>query len=204
MTGRRQEKSAETEAALKDAARRLFAERGYLNTKITDITAAAGRAAGSFYNHFAGKEELLQALLGDLAADGDLAAADAAHNPDFTDPAAVRYHIEQFWNYSRKHWTVLHAVNQAGLVNEDFARTARDFATQQREAIADHVDGFDAAGLRLPGRPDVSLAIGYLAASALLQAVEAGALDLTDAEAVDTLTRFTYRGLTGRDIESAP
>ncbi|MFI1912729.1 hypothetical protein [Nocardia sp. NPDC020380] len=47
-------------------------------------------------------------------------------------------------------------------------------------------------------------AIGYLAASALLQAVEAGALDLTDDEAVDTLTRFMYRGLTGRDIESAP
>src|SRR6187200_2559007 len=81
----RREKAAETEAALKQAAREVFADRGYLNTKITDITAAAGRATGSFYNHFAGKEELLEALLTDLLAEADEAIVDVAgHDADFS------------------------------------------------------------------------------------------------------------------------
>ncbi|MBF6176689.1 TetR/AcrR family transcriptional regulator [Nocardia blacklockiae] len=199
QASRRKERSAETEQALKDAARRLFAERGYLNTKITDITAAAGRAAGSFYNHFASKEELLQALLADFAAQGDTAAEEAGHNPDFTDPDAVRFHIEQYWTFSRRNWPVLRAVNQAALVNEDFARLTARFAVEQRAELGDHLDGFAAAGLRLPSTPDGSLALMFLTVHALLEAVEQGTVRLTDEEAVEHLTRFVYRGLTGRD-----
>ncbi|APA98261.1 TetR/AcrR family transcriptional regulator [Nocardia seriolae] len=201
MAARRSEKSAETEQALKHAARRLFAERGYLNTKITDITAAAGRAAGSFYNHFASKEELLQALLKDLAEESDIATEDPAHSADFTDPASVRFHVASYWDFARKNWPVLRAVQQAALVNDEFARISARFATEQREAVADHLDGFAAAGLRLPAGADASLAMVFLMVQGLLQAVEEGGLTLTDEQAVNALTAFAYRGLTGRDIE---
>ncbi|MFE3193975.1 TetR/AcrR family transcriptional regulator [Nocardia sp. NPDC059240] len=201
VAARRSEKSAETEQALKHAARKLFAERGYLNTKITDITAAAGRAAGSFYNHFASKEELLQSLLKDLADESDNSAEDPAHTADFTDPESVRYHVAAYWNFGRKNWPVLRSVGQAALVNADFARIAARFATEQREEVADHLDGFTAAGLRLPGSAEVSLAMMFLSATGLLQAVEEGGLTLTDEQAVDALTSFVYRGLTGRDVD---
>lgn len=200
MAGKRQEKAAETEQALKAAARQLFAERGYLNTKITDITAAAGRAAGSFYNHFASKEELLQSLLKDLADAGDSRAEDPDHNPDFTDPAAVRYHIKGYWDAARENWPVFRAMSQAALVNEEFARIMGDFTSAQLADVADHMDGFAAAGLSLPSTPDASLAMMYLATSGLLQAVEEGTVELTDEQAVEGLTRFVYRGLTGRDL----
>ncbi|MFI6866277.1 TetR/AcrR family transcriptional regulator [Nocardia sp. NPDC050406] len=200
VAGKRQEQAAETEQALKSAARRLFAERGYLNTKITDITAAAGRAAGSFYNHFASKEELLQALLQDLSDAGDARAEDPEHNPDFTDPEAVRYHLAAYWQAAREHWPVFRAMGQAALVNDEFARIMGDFTAAQRADVADHLDGFEAAGLTLPSTPDASLAMMFLMASALLQAVEEGSVELTDEQAVDGLTRFVYRGLTGRDL----
>ncbi|WP_336083942.1 TetR/AcrR family transcriptional regulator [Nocardia sp. SSK8] len=199
MVVSRREKSAETEQALKDAARALFAERGYLNTKITDITAAAGRAAGSFYNHFAGKEELLQALLADLAAAGDEQAADPAHLGDFTDPAAVRYHVRAYWTFAREHAAVLRAMGEAAQVSPEFARTIAGFGAEQRADIADHVADFPARGLRLPGTVDASLAMMVAAIDGMLRMVRDGSVTLTDEEAIDALTRFVYRGLTGRE-----
>ncbi|MFF3223644.1 TetR/AcrR family transcriptional regulator [Nocardia suismassiliense] len=195
----RKEKSAETEHALKAAALRLFAERGYLNTKIVDITTAAGRAAGSFYNHFAGKEELLQALLDDVAAAGDVTAEGPDHNPDFTDPAAIRFHVEQYWISARQHWAVYRSIQQAALVNDEFARQAGQFSIQQRRDIVNHLDGFGPDGPTLPSTPDASLAMMFLLAAGMVQAVEEGTVELTDKQAVDGLTRFIYRGLTGRD-----
>src|SRR3954467_1656926 len=99
----RKEKAAETEGALKAAAKRVFARKGYLNTKITDITAEAGRAAGSFYTHFANKEALLEALLADMLAEGDESAASAGHRDDFRDRAAVRFHVAMYWEFYRRH-----------------------------------------------------------------------------------------------------
>ncbi|MFF0527261.1 TetR/AcrR family transcriptional regulator [Nocardia amikacinitolerans] len=199
MATSRKERSAETEQALKAAALRVFAERGYLNTKITDITAAAGRAAGSFYNHFASKEDLLTALLRDMADAGDARAVAEGHDPDFRRPEAVRYHVEGYWRFAREHVAVLRSVEQAALVDAEFGRSAAQFAKDQRSDIADHLDGFAAAGLRLPSTPDASLAMMFLLTQALLGAVEDGNVELNDDEAVEGLTRFIYRGLTGRD-----
>ncbi|MQY29137.1 TetR/AcrR family transcriptional regulator [Nocardia aurantia] len=197
--GRRKERSAETEQALKDAAREVFAERGYLNTKITDITAAAGRAAGSFYNHFASKEDLLRALLQDLAAEGDENAARPEHREDFTDPEAIRFHVEGYWRFARRNWAVLRAMSQAALVNDEFAAIMRAFAVEQRDEIIGHMAYIPAAGLRLPGSPEAGLTMMFAAVDGLLQSMREGVLEITDEQAVEDLTRFIYRGLTGRD-----
>lgn len=195
----RRERAEETEQALKAAARQVFAERGYLNTKITDITAAAGRSAGSFYNHFSDKEHLLRALLADLGEAGDEQALQPGHSPDFSDPEAVRYHLAGYWRFAREHAVVMRSVNQAALVNQEFGREMAQFGAEQRLDIADHLDGLVAEGMRLPSTPDASLAMFFLLAQALFAAVEDGSVELSDAEAVEGLTRFVYRGLTGRD-----
>lgn len=45
------------------AAARLFRERGYADTSLRSIAAAAGIKAGSLYNHFGSKEEIVTEIL---------------------------------------------------------------------------------------------------------------------------------------------
>ncbi|MCE4943610.1 MULTISPECIES: TetR/AcrR family transcriptional regulator [Streptomyces] len=196
---KRKERAAETEAALKAAAKRVFAERGYLNTKITDITAEAGRAAGSFYNHFAGKEALLEALMADMAADGDSWAAAPGHRPDFTDPQAVREHVAVYVRRYREHAVTLRAMREAALVNEGFAATVDRFAASETADLLGHVAHVAEAGRRLPAAPETALRMAFSMVHAFLQARQQQADPATEEETVEALTRFVYRGLNGRD-----
>ncbi len=60
--GRRERRRRETHARIFDAAMRLFAERGFANTPVEDITEAADVAKGTFFNYFPSKEAILEAL----------------------------------------------------------------------------------------------------------------------------------------------
>jgi AcrR family transcriptional regulator len=51
-----------TRAALIDAARVVFERDGYLDARMTDISAAAGVAAGSVYTYFTNKEEIFSVV----------------------------------------------------------------------------------------------------------------------------------------------
>ena len=50
--------SAETRTRLLDAARDVIRAKGYSASTVDDICAAAGVSKGSFFHHFAGKEQL--------------------------------------------------------------------------------------------------------------------------------------------------
>jgi AcrR family transcriptional regulator len=62
VTGRRWGSTARTRAQLLDAARDVFARRGYAEASIAEVVETAGSSVGSLYHHFGGKAELFTAL----------------------------------------------------------------------------------------------------------------------------------------------
>jgi AcrR family transcriptional regulator len=195
--GVRKQQAAQTSAELKAAAIRVFERVGYLNAKITDITAEANRATGSFYKHFAGKEALLEALLADLLAQGDANALAEGHSDDFRDRAAIRWHVALFWGFYRQHRTVMVALEQAATVDEAFARRQQEMLAPDLRHIAAHLDGLD-----LPGDP---LVLATMFTHTLWSFATAWmsphppplGRELPDDEAIETLTSFLHAGLGG-------
>jgi AcrR family transcriptional regulator len=59
-------RGARTRAGLVQAAREVFERDGFLAARITDITAEAGVAAGSFYTYFTSKEDAFAAVMDEV------------------------------------------------------------------------------------------------------------------------------------------
>ena len=202
-SGTRKLQAAQTSSELKRAALAVFERQGYLNTKITDITREAGRAAGSFYTHFDSKESLLESLLADLLAEADKTVTDRRHSGDFADWQAVRWHVSAYWETYHTHSAVLRSLQQAAIVNERFAARLQELTEPDRRHFVEHLEQARSAGARLPGDPMlVASAIQSLMLTFTSQWIDHGvrgdlAPDATDADGIDTLTNIIYAAIHG-------
>jgi AcrR family transcriptional regulator len=215
----RKARAAQTEAALKAAARQQFAERGYLNTKITDITDAAGRAAGSFYQHFSSKEDLLQALLADMHAQAGSSFDDDGPEHDLTDRAQLRAHLAAAWEVMRDNRPVMTALFESALTAGPASGELWKQLTDDTIVLRRHLQYLQAQGHVLPGDPAlIAAAMGgmlSMLAYALIPAAPAapgtsagpaeaaapgvGRSAYPDAQIVDTVTSLLLHGLAGPD-----
>ncbi len=84
---RTERQRARTRRQLLDAGRSLIAAKGVAGLRIQEITEHADVALGSFYNYFASKEELLEAVVTESLS--DLAATIITNVPEEADPAEV-------------------------------------------------------------------------------------------------------------------
>jgi AcrR family transcriptional regulator len=205
MAATRKEKAEQTQAALKAAARRLFVERGYLNTKITDITAAAGRATGVFYDHFASKEALLQALLADMYAQGDTEIAGRDPDPDsgdaehdLTDRDHLRAHLASGWAVMSANLPVIAALHAENAAAGPASGRAWQQMTEGTEAFRDHLTDLSATGHALPGQPElVAAAMGAVLSSLAYALLPLPERAYSDDEVLDTLTDLLLHGIAG-------
>ncbi len=86
-------KGQRTAARIIDAAELLFAEQGYAATSLRQIAEGAGIREPGIYNHFAGKQELYNAVLdhalAPLTSALSMRLQDARGLPDYTDLPAL-------------------------------------------------------------------------------------------------------------------
>jgi AcrR family transcriptional regulator len=109
-----------TETAFTEAARQVFAEKGYFNAKISDIAAAAGRSTGSFYNYYTNKEELLEKLSEQFIEDV-VSQATMVHHPG--DPLEnITDAVRAYWQNYRHYLPEMIGIFQLSMTDAAFAK----------------------------------------------------------------------------------
>lgn len=193
-------KGQRTEAAFLDAARRTFAEKGYFNTKISDIAAAAGRSAGSFYNYYDNKEQLLEALLEEFSA--EVVSASSLQSSAGDPHEGVRAAVTAYWTTYKKYLPEMIGLFQMSMLDPDFRQRWRDNRAAGIKAVLSGLHGAERSGQH------VGLDLPTLA-SALVSLLESfcwtwlaagGDADVEtpdDATAIATLTEIWYRTVYG-------
>lgn len=159
-TAPRTQRGQATKDALVRAARDIFERDGFLDARITDITALANTATGSFYSYFSSKEEIFTALIDKLNeeeglhppslaflsdSDGDLVASVAEH------------HREYLLSYGRNA-NLMSVMEQVTSISDSFRRHRTKAAQRYMNANADAIRKLQAAGLADPALEPVQAA----------------------------------------------
>src|SRR6185369_10196343 len=121
-------KGRQTREAIEQAARKLFAERGFHGTTLADITSAAGKSSAVFYRYFADKEDLLAALaksfLHDVLSSARLSVQlpQSPEDSEFFDSVVTGY-----WNIFKQNIGIMVAIAQLGATQQRFAALQNEF-----------------------------------------------------------------------------
>jgi AcrR family transcriptional regulator len=142
--GNRGRKGRRTDEAFREAARVVFAREGYLNAKISDIAAAAGRSVASFYNYYDTKADLLIALAEEFHAEATQMAI-LPYRSGLSREDALREAVAGFWRTYAKRRGELIGIFQAAMLEGEFrdrwlkirAEAITRIAAEVRRAQAD-------------------------------------------------------------------
>ena len=130
-------KGRQTRAAIEQAARKLFAERGFHGTTLADITSAAGKSAAVFYRYFADKEDLLAALAESFLHDVVTPSGLSLHLPDSPDDDEFFTSVVTgYWNMFKQNIGIMIAVAQLATTQQRFAAVQNEFRRFGMDIVA--------------------------------------------------------------------
>ncbi len=148
-TGRRTAKANHTRQALVEAAVAVFAERGFPDTTISDITGRAGVAHGTFYTHFDSKEAIFRDVIRSIQSAAIGATAPSPEPPTTTIGDRIERNNRQFLGIYRAHARTLAGYEELASRDPETAllraetrhayigRTTAAIERWQREGVVD-------------------------------------------------------------------
>lgn len=185
-------KGRQTRRAIEEAARTLFAQRGFHGTTLADITSAAGKSTASFYRYFADKEDLLASLAEDFLQDFRVGAVGLTESDDgdfFVSAVGV------YWDMFKPNIGVMVAIDQLASAETRFAALQNQFRRFGADIVRTSIRRAHQQG----HARDVDVDHTALAIALLFERFTAVCLTdgISDAAAVSTLSTIWKKTLYG-------
>jgi AcrR family transcriptional regulator len=193
-------KGRQTRGAIEQAARKLFAERGFHGTTLADITSAAGKSPAVFYRYFDDKEDLLAALaesfLHDVVEPSALGVS-LPNSPDDTEFFTAV--VTGYWNMFKQNIGIMIAVAQLAATQRRFALVQNEFRRFGIDIVAASVRRAQEQGYGHELNPQhVAAAIALLFENFTTVFVASSGLGrISDADAIATLSTIWKKTLYG-------
>src|ERR1700761_2492392 len=194
-------KGRQTRAALEQAARKLFAERGFHGTTLADITSAAGKSAAVFYRYYADKEDLLAAMAESFLHDILTPSSESVYLPESHDADAFSAAVVTgYWNMFKQNIGIMIAVAQLAATQPRFAAVQNEFRRFGMDIVAASVLRAQEHGYAADLNPEhIAAAIALLFEN--FTTVFAGpsglGVDISDEDAIATLSTVWQKTLYG-------
>jgi AcrR family transcriptional regulator len=194
-------KGRQTRQAIEQAARKLFAERGFHGTTLADITSAAGKSPAVFYRYFADKEDLLAALAESFLHEVVTPPGLSLHLPDSPDDDAFFTSVVTgYWNMFKQNIGIMIAVAQLAATQPRFAAVQTEFRRFGMDIVAASVRRAQEQGFGEELHPEhIAAAIALLFENFTTVFVGTSGLgvEISDGDAITTLSRIWKKTLYG-------
>jgi AcrR family transcriptional regulator len=180
---------------LSDAGMRVFAERGYHQSRVDDIVRAARTSHGTFYLYFANKEDLLRALAVDCAAAMEALAQEVEPiDPGEAGYEALRGFLAKFVSTYRRYGVVIRAWMEDQVSDREVDRLGIRAFLHIANALGRRLDE---NGTRQPVDATASVAALMALLERFSYAVASRDLGFDEDAMLDSLTTIVQRGFFG-------
>ncbi len=194
-------KGRQTREAIAQAARTLFAERGFHGTTLSDITSAAGKSPAVFYRYFTDKEDLLAALaesfLHDVVTPSGLRLALPTSADDDAFFTTV---VSGYWTMFTQNIGIMIAVAQLAATQSRFAEVQNEFRRFGMDIIAASVRRAQEQGYGGELNPEwtaAAIALLFENFTTVVAGNSGLGLNIDDENAIATLSRIWKKTLYG-------